>query len=146
MKLPAQDAILLAAGFDAILADATHGGTLTLGLVAALSRASQDIDELRLARGLRQTDNAGVDLIVDTLRRGVAAVRIVDEQHSAADMRQKRRPMIEQAIRMMHLDRSAPAGPVEPAHEREPVRSGMRAVAGAEALPIRQPDLALQIH
>ncbi len=125
MKLAAQEAIGLAAGFHAVLAHALD----RLFLSDELGRRLLDdfdlvLDQLRRHRLARQIDDAHVNLVVDVLGRGVAAVGVVDHGEATARMRQHRRAAIEQAVGVVQLDLLAPAIAVQPAGERQPVGAG----------------------
>ena len=60
-------------------------------------------------------------------------------------MRQHDRPAVEQAVGVVDLDRVGPMVAVEAAGEGQPVRAGMRRVAGAELLAVGQPEPALAV-
>ncbi len=147
VELAAQELVLLAAGVDAIFTAALDG--LILGLLKShelfvlLARLVRH--QLRLDRVAGQVEVADVDLIVDDLRRGVAAVGVVDDAQAAGAVRQEDGPAIEQAVGVVHLDRVGPLVAVEPAGEGDPVRTGVRAVAAPELLSVREPDAALAV-
>ena len=105
---------------------------LAAALASLLARLVRH--QFRLDRLAGQIDVAHVNLVVDRVRRGVAAIGVVDDEQAAAGVRQQHGPLIEQAVGVMHLDRLAPVVAVEPAGEGQPVRAGVGAVAGAELL------------
>src|SRR5262249_11921844 len=78
VKLAAQDAILLAAGFDAMLANAVHGLALALGFLGATFRAAREFRQIRDALGLRQAYHAGIYLVVHGFRACIAPVGIMN--------------------------------------------------------------------
>src|SRR5262249_16880499 len=102
-------------------------------------------DELGLDRFAGQVYGAEINVVVDMLGGRVSAGGVVDDQESAAFVRQERRPVIEQSAGVVQFDRLAPVVAVEPASEGEPVGAGVRRVAGAELLPVGEPRSPLAV-
>ena len=122
----------LAAGLDAVVADALDRLRSSLARCTSFGILLARIvrHQLRLDRLAGQIDVAHVDLVVDRLRRGVAAIGVVDDEQAAGWVRQQHRPMVEQAVGVVHLDRLGPLVAVEPAGERQPVRAGVACCSG----------------
>src|SRR5262245_26679647 len=93
----------------------------------------------------RKSEVTQVDVVVDVLRRRVAAVGVVDNEQPAGLVRQKHRPMVKQAAGVVKLDRFAPLVALEAASEGQPVRSRVRRVARAELLAVGDPDAPLAV-
>ena len=98
VELAAQQLILLAAGLDAIVADALRPSAFSSAACLASFLPGSCGTSFGSTGSPGRSTIADVDLVVDRLRRGVPAVGVVDDEQAAAGVRQQHRPAVEQAV------------------------------------------------